>query len=631
MKRIKVQVYIKRMWPAIVLCLLTIILSIAGFHYVMHYERDRGQNTFERAAEKRKDIVEYRIEDSLEKLDLLAETMEQSDVEQYDEILAQTRPSEKMDLFHRVDIIYPNNLVTMEDGQKKNALLPFDTVVEAGEGMSDLATDSTTGEQVWYYRKPVVQNGETIAVLLALVNQADLDGIAGAPASGGMEMCFLANQSDGTVLTADGQRAFDNFYSLQEEDRLKDYEGEDLKQDVENQKTGTVMVSMDNHQSDICVYYMPLKECSWEVLVAATEKFIYADVQQWRVRLLKGFLIEIVILCFYFVWSFFYIKDKLKKEMELEKQNEFVALQQHCAKEFTLYEDAKTSLERNLQRIREYYKAEHIGIFEWDESANEFMHLSDYGDLDWEKEQPLTEGNKIAEWLDKLQKRKGYGVIQSGENRKNVPESLQEKVTQNAIVFPLSQNGKVIGFVYLENAKEIHSDISLTAVLCYFVQNGLTKSREEEKTETLEKTDILTGVYNRKVFGEVLDEYMKEKQPQIGIACFRLEGLRKKNYVFGHEAGDTFLRKMAQLLEEAFPQRVYRTGNAEFTVILRNISESEFEKKAEQAARLIRQEGIVIFYGCAWKEENRNMRTQLKEADEKMRQLRDTYQEESKM
>lgn len=60
-------------------------------------------------------------------------------------------------------------------------------------------------------------------------------------------------------------------------------------------------------------------------------------------------------------------------------------------------------------------------------------------------------------------------------------------------------------------------------------------------------------------------------QDKTAIVMLDLNNLKKCNDRYGHEAGDTYLKKASEMITNAFSQEntVYRIGGDEFCVIMR--------------------------------------------------------------
>ena len=96
------------------------------------------------------------------------------------------------------------------------------------------------------------------------------------------------------------------------------------------------------------------------------------------------------------------------------------------------------------------------------------------------------------------------------------------------------------------------------------------KKKAEEKIKYLSFHDTLTGLYNRAYFDEELRRLDTKRQLPITIVMGDVNGLKLINDAYGHEKGDIFLRKIADILKDAFRKEdiISRWGGDEFIAIL---------------------------------------------------------------
>jgi diguanylate cyclase (GGDEF)-like protein len=118
----------------------------------------------------------------------------------------------------------------------------------------------------------------------------------------------------------------------------------------------------------------------------------------------------------------------------------------------------------------------------------------------------------------------------------------------------------------------------------------------EEKSRELEKasrTDVLTGLYNRRYFDELFElEWRlssRRKTPLTLLIC-DIDYFKKVNDTYGHPAGDEHLKLVSRLIQEVFQREtdvVARYGGEEFVVLLP-------DRDADHALDLARRLGKKI-------------------------------------
>ena len=144
--------------------------------------------------------------------------------------------------------------------------------------------------------------------------------------------------------------------------------------------------------------------------------------------------------------------------------------------------------------------------------------------------------------------------------------------------------------------------------------------------------DQMTGLMNRRAYSEKIEKFSNEMPERCCIVAADVNGLKRTNDTFGHEAGDELIVGAAECLRGSFPgvDTIYRFGGDEFSVITDMTEEEvkkclvEFEKKcADWKGDYIN--GISVSYGIASAEEFSDMDSVLKAADKRMYEFKRDY------
>ena len=89
------------------------------------------------------------------------------------------------------------------------------------------------------------------------------------------------------------------------------------------------------------------------------------------------------------------------------------------------------------------------------------------------------------------------------------------------------------------------------------------------------------------------DEWERDNQhpDKTAIVMLDLNNLKKCNDRYGHEAGDTYLKKASEMITNAFSQEntVYRIGGDEFCVIMPDAKENSIEGAMDRLKELQKQ------------------------------------------
>jgi diguanylate cyclase (GGDEF)-like protein len=109
----------------------------------------------------------------------------------------------------------------------------------------------------------------------------------------------------------------------------------------------------------------------------------------------------------------------------------------------------------------------------------------------------------------------------------------------------------------------------------------------ETKTKWLAQHDSLTGLFNRRMFEQKIEESIKEvheKGTTHALLFLDLDKFKVINDSAGHLAGDTLLQQIASLFESGIGENdlLARFGGDEFGIVLRNCDLSSAQAKARE-------------------------------------------------
>jgi diguanylate cyclase (GGDEF)-like protein len=117
--------------------------------------------------------------------------------------------------------------------------------------------------------------------------------------------------------------------------------------------------------------------------------------------------------------------------------------------------------------------------------------------------------------------------------------------------------------------------------------------------EQLADSDTLTPLPNRRAFLRRLDALVKHvarHDTPAAVLFIDLDGLKRINDDYGHQAGDTVLKHVAHLLSQSLraSDMVARIGGDEFGLILDQLGETDAQAKAVALSERIAQESVDV-------------------------------------
>lgn len=151
-----------------------------------------------------------------------------------------------------------------------------------------------------------------------------------------------------------------------------------------------------------------------------------------------------------------------------------------------------------------------------------------------------------------------------------VYQALKPQGITRLVTGPIEIDGKYIGFYGVDNPPtEIMENISELIDTMEFVLVMMIKLRNySRRLEEIALIDELTKCRNRAALNWAFDGKY-DKDQSLGVIMCDLNGLKKKNDLYGHEAGDKYLMDAGDVLKNVFQkENVYRVGGDEFAVVL---------------------------------------------------------------
>jgi two-component system, cell cycle response regulator len=175
-------------------------------------------------------------------------------------------------------------------------------------------------------------------------------------------------------------------------------------------------------------------------------------------------------------------------------------------------------------------------------------------------------------------------------------------------LIPLRRNDQLDGVLVFSSSDrerftpELASDflahLGLVAAIC--VENAVNRARLLRSG----LTDFLTGFHNRRyLHSRLREELARAQRARKSIACLMIDvdHFKRINDQYGHLAGDTVLREVAQRIdtEMRISDTGARFGGDEFAMVLAQAAMPDGEKVAARVLHAVRNRPITITKGAS--------------------------------
>lgn len=166
---------------------------------------------------------------------------------------------------------------------------------------------------------------------------------------------------------------------------------------------------------------------------------------------------------------------------------------------------------------------------------------------------------------------------------------------QSAAVASLVNEEGTIGAlaVYdVERGAYTEEDRRFLSQLATHAAHGIARAQVFEQTQEQSLTDVLTGLPNRRYYEQHLAREIARIQRhggQLSLLVLDMDGFKQINDEFGHQAGDSALREVAQALRGCL--RVYdvcaRFAGDEFVIVLGDCDAAQAERRRIDVQRAV--------------------------------------------
>jgi len=202
----------------------------------------------------------------------------------------------------------------------------------------------------------------------------------------------------------------------------------------------------------------------------------------------------------------------------------------------------------------------------------------------------LEEDSYFYKEVDNI-KKLDYVVIQDTVNSKNIVKiddiktdfrlkNLELNFNFNSVLsLPLKIRGNVIGVLNLYFDKDQVSDFKFISIIADQVAMAIFNAKKFEVVKETAMIDKLTGLYNRRYFGDVLEKEIIKADPKnpFSVSMLDIDDFKQYNDTHGHVKGDVLIKDVGNILKDGVGSGniVGRYGGEEFIILFPGLSNDE--------------------------------------------------------
>ena len=311
------------------------------------------------------------------------------------------------------------------------------------------------------------------------------------------------------------------------------------------------------------------------------------------------------------------IHKNLNQTTELDSARNDLSVEKKlldCIENLVMNDDFTAAVNSGLTTILEYYDADRTYIFEfqWKENLtrNTYEICRDGISPQIENLQTVPV-DVVARWVDSFEDQEQNTIIFIGDvdALKDDPthrleyDYLHPQGIKSLIAVPIFINGKLHGFLGIDNPRSHMDALTLLTQLTYIIANELQKRLLTEALTKKSYQDPLTGLNNRLAYDEMLD-HLRGKEFPVGVGFLDINGMKWINDTLGHDMGNKVIQKICTILNEHIEQQyIYRISGDEFVMIWPDVDYKVFMSAAKKLEAALFDEKNIASFGFVWGKE----------------------------
>jgi diguanylate cyclase (GGDEF)-like protein len=275
---------------------------------------------------------------------------------------------------------------------------------------------------------------------------------------------------------------------------------------------------------------------------------------------------------------------------ELEQRNAELASMIEIGKALTSSLDIHAILETIMKQVERLIKPRAWSLLLVDSATGDLIFEIAVSNVSEQlKGMRLERGKGIAGWVALHGEPLLIADVSSDDRFAEHLDQTLRFTTRSIVCVPMKIKDQVIGVIELINSLEeldfVESDILLISALADFAAIALENARNYQRINELVITDDLTGLYNSRQFGQLIENEIKRSTrygEPFSLVFLDLDHFKGINDTYGHLVGSRILGEFGRLTGGHIrsTDMAARYGGDEFAVILPHTGKEQAVKMA---------------------------------------------------
>ncbi len=315
-----------RIIPAIIITLVTILLSVFIYHTILEVEKEDAWNRLKIATNSTAGKIEVRLQDNLSFLEAVSDAyILTKGPDRATEISAYLSSVYDMTIFESIAVMYPDGTTVTQDGvfTHNPFEMSYEEIEKLGTMVSTRVTDTITGQEVLYCFSPIESKGNIWGVLIGTLDCNALSRLFTVATYGDDAQIFLIDCKDGQYIIDNWHDELGNLHDLGIREDQDGNEVDIVTPAINGETFSATYISRTNGETTY-QYAVPIEKFGWELCVAVQEDVVFTHVNELDTLLLRTGLLEAIVLLAYMLWNYIItyssvLSEEKAQKLEIEK------------------------------------------------------------------------------------------------------------------------------------------------------------------------------------------------------------------------------------------------------------------------------------------------------------------------